>query len=351
MSNETTRTEGRTPQKTTDSSTESPDSPELVTDGGRDRPDPTTVHDALAHEYRRLAIEFLDQNGHGHLDRITDFIESRTTDPAAKIRRALYHAHLPKLDEAGVATFDSKETWEAEATDALDVVADIAAYADSQLTRGVSFNLGRPCDWTDGEGEAPCRATPTAHVGEIYYACEEHFEQYRAFLDDDDDDEGEGVLIPDGGQDREALVEEHGEEAVVDRDEPFISGVESHIHQRQYDDPEPSWENMCTACGDDAYNHRCGSCGRPLCSMHAEVGAGFCPDFTTDDEDRPGCEIGEEFQLAEHMLDDEGEAVTDGGSVPVVLCRNDGRRMRQTENGYSCPECGHIAGVRVEVSS
>lgn len=44
-----------------------------------------------------------------------------------------------------------------------------------------------PCDWTPVGTGAACGATPTAHVGDIYYACEDHFEQFRAWLEDGDE--------------------------------------------------------------------------------------------------------------------------------------------------------------------
>jgi hypothetical protein len=119
--------------------------------------------------------------------------------------------------------------------------------------------------------------------------------------------------VTDGGHDIDALREEFGDDAVVELDEPFISGGESFIHGH---DPTPELdpESMCAECGDEAHALMCGSCGRPLCSMHAELGAGFCSDFTTDDDERPGCEIAGEFHVAEHMIDDEeAELVTDGG--------------------------------------
>ena len=89
---------------------------------------------------------------------------------------------------------------------------------------------------------------------------------------------------------REDLVEEHGEEAVVDLEEPFISGVESFIHDRQYDDEELDYENACVECGDEAHTFYCPSCGRPLCSMHCEVLGGYCSDYAGRDE---GCQIEE----------------------------------------------------------
>lgn len=42
-------------------------------------------------------------------------------------------------------------------------------------------------------------------------------------------------------------------------------------------DPECS----CIDCGAEAHNARCGCCGFPLCSMHYEVGGGFCGEHFT----------------------------------------------------------------------
>ncbi|SFR41850.1 hypothetical protein SAMN04487947_1191 [Halogeometricum rufum] len=137
----------------------------------------------------------------------------------------------------------------------------------------------------------------------------------------DQTDEIDPSLVTDGGQDVPGDVDP---EDVVELDEPFISAAESHIHRRQYEDPDPDWENQCTECGDAAHNFRCQSCGLPLCSKHNEMGAGFCSNFTRDEEGRPGCEIGGEFQLAEHMLDDERDGSDeddqdDDGDAKAVL--------------------------------
>jgi hypothetical protein len=43
---------------------------------------------------------------------------------------------------------------------------------------GPKFAYDTPCDWAGG-GEK-CGATPTAWVGDIYYACEDHYEDYLA---------------------------------------------------------------------------------------------------------------------------------------------------------------------------
>ena len=37
------------------------------------------------------------------------------------------------------------------------------------------------CDWSRGE-RPRCEQSPTAHVGDIYYACEDHYEDFREWL-------------------------------------------------------------------------------------------------------------------------------------------------------------------------
>lgn len=61
----------------------------------------------------------------------------------------------------------------------------------NQTERDPTFSLEYPCDWVDGiplrgvlESRA-CGEGPTAHVGDIYYACEEHFNDLADFLDSD----------------------------------------------------------------------------------------------------------------------------------------------------------------------
>jgi len=49
-------------------------------------------------------------------------------------------------------------------------------------TESVRFSLKEPCDWSRGEGPR-CNQTPTAHVGDIYYACEGHYDEFAEWLD------------------------------------------------------------------------------------------------------------------------------------------------------------------------
>lgn len=46
------------------------------------------------------------------------------------------------------------------------------------------YTLNYPCDWTVGP-DARCGVTPTATPGDIYYACEEHYEEMRDWIMDD----------------------------------------------------------------------------------------------------------------------------------------------------------------------
>lgn len=116
--------------------------------------------------------------------------------------------------------------------------------------------------------------------------------------------------------DDDRLVADGGE--AVELDETFVSAP-SAIHEYAPDPPELDPESMCTECGEAAHNYRCGSCARPLCRKHHELGAGFCSDFTRDEDDVPGCEIRGEFYRATHLQKDDeeidrGEGIeTDGG--------------------------------------
>lgn len=44
----------------------------------------------------------------------------------------------------------------------------------------VKFIMDEPCDWFDG-GEQ-CEQMPTAYAGDIYYACEEHYEDCKEWV-------------------------------------------------------------------------------------------------------------------------------------------------------------------------
>jgi hypothetical protein len=46
----------------------------------------------------------------------------------------------------------------------------------------VRFSLKKPCDWSRGE-RPRCNQTPTAHVGDIYYACEGHYDEFAEWVD------------------------------------------------------------------------------------------------------------------------------------------------------------------------
>jgi len=122
-----------------------------------------------------------------------------------------------------------------------------------------------------------------------------------------------------------------GEE--VELDEAFVSAP-SVIHDYAPDPPEVDPGMTCVECGTEAHN-RCGSCGRPLCHKHHEIQAGFCSDFTRDDDDRPGCEFNGEFYHAEHLEEDgeqidRGEGIeTDGGEVSDSGNASPGREVQR----------------------
>ncbi|MEE6210849.1 hypothetical protein U3A55_11890 [Salarchaeum sp. III] len=51
------------------------------------------------------------------------------------------------------------------------------------------FVHDQPCCWTPEPGSKDqCRDTPTAYIGDIYYACEEHFEEFQEWLESEDVD-------------------------------------------------------------------------------------------------------------------------------------------------------------------
>lgn len=74
------------------------------------------VFDALADERRRFILRYvIDQSGGVGFDELANGIHNRETrsnggfserDDRERIRCALYHSHLPKLDDAGIVEFD-----------------------------------------------------------------------------------------------------------------------------------------------------------------------------------------------------------------------------------------------------
>lgn len=61
---------------------------------------------------------------------------------------------------------------------------------------------------------------------------------------------------------------------------PETSGYYGEHEEFETYEQEQDLENSCIECGCRA-NGRCGCCGMPLCSRHAETQAGFCSEFTT----------------------------------------------------------------------
>jgi hypothetical protein len=46
----------------------------------------------------------------------------------------------------------------------------------------VRFSFKEPCDWSRGK-RPRCNQTPTAYVGDIYCACEDHYDDFVEWLD------------------------------------------------------------------------------------------------------------------------------------------------------------------------
>lgn len=66
-------------------------------------------------------------------------------------------------------------------------------------------------------------------------------------------------------------------------EEHFHSGDFHMLHDspEQLREMQPDPESACIECGSEAHNFRCGGCGMPLCSRHAETLAGHCRDCLT----------------------------------------------------------------------
>ena len=88
-------------------------------------------------------------------------------------------------------------------------------------------------------------------------------------------------VVTDGGEDVPAhddIVAAEGEHDVEHHPDGFVSGPEVATGGPQ-PDPAPSIEDLCVDCANEAYNHRCGCCGFPLCGKHHEVQGGFCSRY------------------------------------------------------------------------
>lgn len=69
------------------------------------------IFSVLAHEYRRSAVSYLARRDAtvsvGELvDAVADELDARGGDDRARLAIALHHVHLPKMDAAGVVSYD-----------------------------------------------------------------------------------------------------------------------------------------------------------------------------------------------------------------------------------------------------
>ncbi|WP_436923849.1 DUF7344 domain-containing protein [Halosimplex amylolyticum] len=69
-----------------------------------------TAFELLADRRRRAVIEVLRTAPHGSLElpALVEGVASKTDDDPDELAPALYHTHLPKLDDAGVIDFDGE---------------------------------------------------------------------------------------------------------------------------------------------------------------------------------------------------------------------------------------------------
>ncbi|WP_158055766.1 DUF7344 domain-containing protein [Halorussus halophilus] len=88
------------------------------------------LYDCLSHRHRRWTLAVLDQRERAVTVRelaeeIAAHERDESGDPANKIRTSLYHVHLPKLTEIGLARYDegARMVWLTD--DADDVVSDL----------------------------------------------------------------------------------------------------------------------------------------------------------------------------------------------------------------------------------
>jgi DNA-binding transcriptional ArsR family regulator len=67
----------------------------------------------LADSRRRKAIKYLQKNGEAELEELTQYLEAEGyqegLEAGSGVEIRLHHAHLPKLEEAGVISYDREE--------------------------------------------------------------------------------------------------------------------------------------------------------------------------------------------------------------------------------------------------
>ena len=66
------------------------------------------LFDALGHPYRRRILAHLAESGGSSEDVLSLEVAVAAGDEFEQVRPALYHAHLPKLDEAGYIRWDRR---------------------------------------------------------------------------------------------------------------------------------------------------------------------------------------------------------------------------------------------------
>jgi len=92
---------------------------QLLSAAGFDDVRDTETLEALANERRRLALDCLPSRGEpaalADLSRRVAVSEAETPiegvpeERIERVKRSLYHAHLPRLDDIGLVTFDAGE--------------------------------------------------------------------------------------------------------------------------------------------------------------------------------------------------------------------------------------------------
>lgn len=86
-----------------------------MSDGGRDRIDRILL--ALSEPQRRYLLYYLERQGDAYIEQASRFIAACehdcetgevSEDRASKVKRELYHVHLPKLSEENIIDYDRR---------------------------------------------------------------------------------------------------------------------------------------------------------------------------------------------------------------------------------------------------
>ena len=100
---------------------------------------PTTIFDALSHERRQFALQYLSQRPAAvPLGDVAEYIALREGDPSRdryeRVLTGLYHCHLPRLTDASLVRYDAN----LKTVELITSREELSPYLDLVTARGRS---------------------------------------------------------------------------------------------------------------------------------------------------------------------------------------------------------------------